>query len=84
MQTSLGTPVAPEVRRGAPGEGFEDAGFTRPASGMEMQLQCPQGQSGEDCVLSPVSPYPSFNNSLLDEQLSRYHQRMLESESRMC
>ncbi|MDI9635469.1 DUF1574 domain-containing protein [Geitlerinema splendidum] len=72
-------PVAPEVRRGAPGEGFEDAGFTRPASGMEMQLQCPEGQSGEDCVLSPVSPYPSFNNSLLDEQLSRYHQRMLES-----
>lgn len=78
-------PVSPEVRSGDPEGVFASSGFTQNQTGVEMQLRCqsvtPEVQTAEseNCVLIPASPYPSFNNALLDEQLGRYHQRMLES-----
>ncbi len=54
-----------------------------PANASDESLLGKSGSSGEcptgECLLSTPSPYPSFNNQLVNEHLGRYHAQMLES-----
>jgi len=53
-----------------------------PANASDESLLENQEKTSEECVetscLSPPSPYPTFNNQLIDEHLGRYHALMLE------
>lgn len=70
----------------APSEGdrqaFSSTGFTRPHS-EPLQLRCTPSTAPESvdvsCSLAPPSPYPPFNNKLLDEHLGRYFHVLRES-----
>jgi len=53
-----------------------------PANASDESLLENQEETSEECAesscLSPPSPYPTFNNQLIDEHLGRYHALMLE------
>lgn len=70
----------PNASNGAIAPGYLGLGGN-PANASDESLLANQEETSEQCAdncLSPPSPYPTFNNQLIDEHLGRYHALMLE------
>ncbi|MBP0013157.1 MAG: hypothetical protein J7525_08565 [Roseofilum sp. SID3] len=74
--------ASPNSSSAAIAPGYLNLG-TDPANASDESVLGDREATSEECVdsscLSPPSPYPTFNNQLIDEHLGRYHALMLES-----
>ncbi|MDJ1181624.1 hypothetical protein [Roseofilum casamattae] len=71
LQANEHQPTANYLSLGGDPANASDESLSGSADGQECELS--------QCALSPPSPYPSFNNQLIDEHLGRYHALMLSS-----